>query len=321
MFNKQTLSIFFVSLNFCSATTVEQIKKFRQEQDDFGSRGNWVKKLGWLDQAKELQEKAINLYEEILSSKKEVSATLERAEADIKMFYSSFALSSNDMFSVFPFVDEKITKVLDHVIEQSRLNNFSQQAEEVRFRIYDLQEKAANYQDSLDQLILDLESLIDLDEVLKERLNVINQQVDQAKEILQFVDDSMEKMFAVVDHDKARQIYYSVESRVERMEKLENFISSDSLNPLKTDQKSLSNLTSSLKPKITSMLSDVSSLKIMLEKNIASIELEDYKSKEVENPKTLKKNNSQSIFNFFVKSATYVAYPFVYLFNLVKSMF
>ncbi len=236
--------------------------------DKNGLRGNWVKKLAWLKQAAEAHAEIISLKKEVLSLR---STAYEPKISSMREVIQKFYVASNrdggigsSVLLLQNDVDDKLKKLLD-LSKRADLENFQQN---VRFKIYDAEDKLSVSKNKLSLLKMDIGVVDDLYKTFQERVALLDSYIKKAVEIEAAAEAKAEELFFVVDHDKARDIFMYVQGIVDQMKAIHKYIKEDAFKLFDSEQTSLTKETSRLSEELDKIKNEINTFS----KDISALE-------------------------------------------------
>ncbi len=192
-------------------------------EDEIGLRGNWVKKKEWLKQAKETEIELISVCEKIHENRKSIyNGKFEKADNLLDDFYRDAGVRRGNLTALLESIEHQVKDQVDRLMDMTR--GFRDVGEDIKFQLYEIEEKAAKYKDDLEQIKLDIESVADLDTSVAVRIEAIDGYIKAADKEKVEANKTVALMFSIVDHEKARQKYYEVKGMYERVNAIGNYV-------------------------------------------------------------------------------------------------
>lgn len=210
--------------------------------EDIGTQGNWVKKKEWLKSARELQNKIIDLCEKMTETKQTFYRNkIKEADDLLDTFASQVGGKRGNVDTLLAAIEGKV---------QGQINDLGRLQEQgahgadaLTFEMYEVEEKITSHKESLEQIKLDIESIVELENSLADREEAIDGYIDVAIEDRAKSDRLLSGMFALLDHEKARLSFYEIKGLEGRVNATNDYVT-------KTGRDDLNNLVSTLDAQI-----------------------------------------------------------------------
>jgi len=196
------------------------------DQSVTGVRGSWVRKRLYLSQAQAANEQ---LQKDALAAQKsrsQFSAEFERVDKKVDEFYS-----------IKGFARGKLGGLLDEIkadLERDKQRRLAaalkrSKNEDTPINFYDVQSEAIE-QDvkrltrEFDQLNLDMKSIADLDNSLKDRLKAADKQIKEASEAASQSTKKLEQLWWIIDDQKAAESFYAMQGLADKVSSIKKYL-------------------------------------------------------------------------------------------------
>lgn len=191
-------------------------------EEVIGSYGNWIKKSDWWQQLKEVIIKIGTITKEIADARQQFRQKYIAIGNQHTEFFKKFGFDEGKLDGLFESIDKYLEKQRARKVaefsEKSKSGEIK--AREIQTRIDLVDEKIKSYKVRLEQLKLDLQSIEELDKSLLDRLTKVDEHITQINQDNAKVREIQKTMLYVVDHNKARDLYYKLKD--ETLAKLES---------------------------------------------------------------------------------------------------
>lgn len=177
--------------------------------------GNWLIKRIWWEKAEVTYEKIKNLIDQILDSR--MNLFNQRNEVESKIldpFYIQQSLTQGQLEEVVSYLLDE----LKHEREKEKGLN------DVERQMYDA---LLAEQRSLEQLNMDIEAIRKLDIALDDALTKLMEQINLCRNYEKQAWTAFKDIAKVLDHNKARSLYYSMDSYLNNIKSISKYIQGD----------------------------------------------------------------------------------------------
>lgn len=202
---------------------------------ELDNSGNWYEKLQWWRKAKPEYEQLSQFVQEVKTIANNLLSKKDSINKQIEQFYISIKVTSTQALSNINKVIEELKPVIEDV-DQS-----------------DLAAQAMAKQKDLEKLKENLETLSLLQKRLEQAYNTIKDQINKADTYQDKALDNFEQIEEVLDDQKARYLYESIEATKEDIKAIAGYIQID-LNGY------ISQLTFQVKDLLSSMSRSIKNL-------------------------------------------------------------
>jgi chromosome segregation ATPase len=181
------------------------------EPDELDDSGNWYEKLRWFKSAKPKYEELKARVAEIKALEPEFAQKLQEIEKTVSEFYAQLRIDPTT-----------IGKTLDAFIEEVKPKQDSTQlTQEERAALV----LAADKQKELEQIKRDFESLAQLSQKVREAFSkTLVSQLKRAENDENEALDSFEEIEKTRNHEKAKDLYDSIENKNENIQAIEAYL-------------------------------------------------------------------------------------------------
>jgi DNA-binding phage protein len=232
--------------------------------------GNWLIKRIWWEKAEVRYEKIKTLVDQIMDSRMIFFAQRNEVESKIlDPFYIQISLTQGQL-------EEVISFLLDELKRQREAEKGLSPAER------QLHETLTAEERTLQQLGLDIEAVRKLDIALDDALTKLMEQINLCRSYEKQAWNAFKDIAKVLDHNKARSLYYSMDTYLSNVKNINNYIQNaftqhfnSLINTIKQSVDRIKNTMSSLKEKGIDLRQQVKTLE---EQESALIKKEEPKS-------------------------------------------
>lgn len=198
--------------------------------NELGVSGNWIKKKDIVLQAYDLYDEINAISIEIQGARQKFNVAYSSIDNDLDAFYKKFGVEQGkiqELFSsILTHLEHKKKKKQDELSKQRGANAIKERDYIINAGI--LEEEIAKHEKSLDQLKLDLKSIEELDKSLTDRLKKLNEVTNQAMQITAGSKMKIEKLWDILDHNKARTIYFEIKGNdLEKIKNINTYLNND----------------------------------------------------------------------------------------------
>lgn len=206
-------------------------------EDEIGIQGNWVKKKEWLKQAQEKNDSIQDVLVDVKKNNQKFYDNFKLVDFDLDIFYKQVGFSRGKLNEQFEEIQNDLTKTLSEtkqffkqafhlIVDEEDL----QRASEIKDKYADLSEIddvfKSNYS-KLNQLKSEIEWITKLDDSLKERLKKFDEHLNQIESKANNAKNLSDKIWQVIDHEKAKKIYYDISAINEKVKSIQQFFDVD----------------------------------------------------------------------------------------------
>lgn len=208
---KKVLSISYVLL-LVGTCCVPTSLFFKAPSEKRGTRGNWLKKREWYKQAKAVHLDIEQDVTDALKQKGVFYDLLGAADKKIDAFYCENGFSRGQLEGMHQDLKKDLKEE-----KQKRLRVAKERAgqEGMPRNFYEVQvdaieDESKRFARELEQFKLDITSISELDDSLKQRLKVVDEQAKSVREIGEKAQKITEEIVHIFDDKQARLSYYEL---------------------------------------------------------------------------------------------------------------
>lgn len=185
-------------------------------EEVIGSYGNWMKKKQWWKDARTLSREIGGISREIAELRKTFIQKYIGIKDQKMNFYQEVELGSGKLDWLFASLDKYLEKKRRKEIEAIHEKNqhTEMRKREIQDSIDAIEETIRLYKTQLEQLKFDMQSIDDLDKSLLDRLTKIGEHIKKVNEDATNVNEIIKTMLHVIDHNKARELYYKLKNEI-----------------------------------------------------------------------------------------------------------
>ena len=206
-------------------------------EEEIGIQGNWVKKKEWLKLAQEKNDSIQDILVDVKKNNQKFYDKFKLVDFDLDIFYKQVGFSRGKLKEQFEEIQNDLTKTLNETKQLFRQafhliadEEDLQRASEIKDKYADLSEIDSTFKDNyskLNQLKSEVEWITKLDDSLKERLKKFDEHLNKIESEADNAKNLSNKIWHVIDHEKARKIYYDINAINEKVKSLQQFFDVD----------------------------------------------------------------------------------------------
>ncbi|MFH1832287.1 MAG: hypothetical protein ABH827_05820 [bacterium] len=200
--------------------------------DTIGNQGNWIKKNEWLSKTYELRNEIQNERSKIQNVRQKFNEKYTVIDKELDAFYTKMGLEQGKLEELFNSVVKFLNKKKQKLIEQATQEQKDgiTKDRDYSIKIDTIEEQIKTLRTKLDQLQLDMKSIVDLDNSLIQRLEKADEQIKQAEKESTKIREVTEQQWKVIDHNIARENYYKFRGNtLEKLKSIANYLENDLL--------------------------------------------------------------------------------------------
>lgn len=185
-------------------------------------QGNWLFKKIWWERAEERYEKIRILVDGVWESR--TIFFVKRNELDrnvLDPFYLTVGIGQGELQTI---LSEMVDFFEKHREEQGDLN------EQERM----LYETIAPQEEALKQLMLDVESIANLDHSIDDALGTLMNQINRVRQFERDAWNNFKEIAHILNDTKARELYYMIEGAARNIKNISTYLERDFLNHFNT---------------------------------------------------------------------------------------
>ena len=214
----------------------EKIEMIKYSTEEIGIQGNWRKKKDWLKQAVEKNNSIQKIVADTAASRKSFHDKFKEIDFELDKFYRQSGFDKGEVETLFKEIDEEIETAkeknkrlfslsLSQIDEHSR-----EEAEKIKEQYadaYKIEEEFKGYKNKLEQVKLDMKSIVDLDGSVRERLQTVDKQIDELNKQGDSSQKLQEKAWHIIDDKKARDAFYKLSGQEEKVKNIQQYVKVD----------------------------------------------------------------------------------------------
>lgn len=227
--------------------------------------------------------KAAGYLSEISQTNKEIIEARKNLYAakidEVSVLLKSFRLISgskkeDDLATAISNLQDKTDAKLNEILDlgkEADQKNFSQ---EIRFKLYEAEEKYAINKEKLSKLKMDVDFVDDLQKSFDNRVAQLDKGIEQAGNILNQAEEIVDQISRMADHKMAEEKCFVTENLLKNIRIIKNFVKVEAIKQFDSEQNALSKEVSRLKSEMSAISTEIEKLdKEMLDvqKNISSL--------------------------------------------------
>lgn len=206
------------------------ISEVDNSDNELGISGNWIKKKDIVLQAYDLYDEINGISIEIQGARQKFNEAYSSIDNDLDAFYKKFGIEQGkiqELFtSILTHLEHKKKRKQEELSKQRDANTLKERDYIINAGI--LEEEISKHEKSLEQLKLDLKSIEELDTSLTARLKKLNEVTNQAMQLAANAKTKIEKLWDILDHNKARTIYFEVKGNdFEKIKNIDTYLNND----------------------------------------------------------------------------------------------
>lgn len=194
-----------------SANTVDLPDK------EIGVQGNWMKKKEWLKKAYELYDQIQKLGIDIQSSRSIFNQKFNNIDDELDQFYKNYGIQQGKLDEVFAsvtkFIEKKKQQELAALASERQQDKILER--DYKTRIEEVEALMKNHKAQLDQLRFNMKSIEELDQSISERMKRLDEQIDNALQLINQGNTTINAMWYIIDDTIARTRYYELINNVQ----------------------------------------------------------------------------------------------------------
>lgn len=184
---------------------------------EIGVQGNWMKKKEWLKKAYELYDQIQKLGIDIQSSRSIFNQKFNNIDDELDQFYKNYGIQQgklNEVFaSVTKFIEKKKQQELAALASERQQDKILER--DYKTRIEEVEALMKNHKAQLDQLRFNMKSIEELDQSISERMKRLDEQIDNALQLINQGNTTINAMWYIIDDTIARARYYELINNVQ----------------------------------------------------------------------------------------------------------
>jgi len=195
-------------------------------EEQIGLQGNWVKKKRWLKEAYAINDKVQDMVVSIQKSRKGFYDQFIQIDQELDNFYKNEGLQEGKTAAVFQGVEDYIEEKRMQRIQKTQQEG-SGVTGEYEVTLEEIDDDIANLKDQLEQLKLDIKSIGELDQSIKERLDMVDKQINIALELSKKSRDMTNQIWYIIDDKKAGTVFYNLKGQVyQQVKSIQDYVQS-----------------------------------------------------------------------------------------------
>lgn len=191
------------------------LETIEASDEEIGFTGNWIKKKDLLLKAYELGDQIRTLTAKIQATRQSFHDKYSAIDDELDNFYKELGLEQGKLQELFNgvlnYLDSKKKKKEDELSKRKQAHSLKDRDYIINIEL--VEEEIKKHQRSLNQLKLDMKSVEELDKSLTDRLKKLDEQINLAVGIAKESKEKTTKLWNVLDHAKARIIYFELKSK------------------------------------------------------------------------------------------------------------
>jgi len=205
-------------------------------QEEIGVQGNWRKKKDWLKQAIAKNDAIQTMVIDVQKFKKIFYDKFKPIDSMLDTFYREAGFNTGELESLIQEIAQEIelTKTNHQNLFTKTLSELSEETKDEAIKIkkqyadiYSIEEKFKQHKNSLEQFRLDITSVVELDKSLRTRLKTAEDQIRAIQSNVNKAGELSQKIWHVIDDNKAKKIFYELSSIHENVKALQQYIQQD----------------------------------------------------------------------------------------------
>jgi len=214
-----------------------ETKKFSAEE--IGNKGNWRKKKKWVRLSMERKEEIQDILVDVEKFKQKFYDASEPAEKALDTFYRESGFKKTKIKKTIESIKMEVEseKAKTKKLFNAVLSDLSEETKDEARRIqqqysdvYKIEEETERKLKALEQLNLDINSIYELDDARRNRLNTLEEQLAEIESQSEQAEAMAEKSWYIIDDSKARESYYKIDGILENVKELQRYIKQDLFN-------------------------------------------------------------------------------------------
>lgn len=183
---------------------------------EIGIQGNWMKKKEWLKRAYETHDQMQRLAIDIQNSRNAFNQKFNSIDEELDLFYKNYGVQQgklDELFSsILTFIEKKKQRELAALAVEKQQDKILER--DYQAKVEEIEAGVKNNKTSLEQLKLNMQSIEELDRSIGQRLTQLDQQINQAMQLVSQGNDTINALWQIIDDSIARTRYYELVNNV-----------------------------------------------------------------------------------------------------------
>jgi len=271
--NAATTASIDLSQNLSSSEQKIYTPELKSRAEKVGLSGNWIKKLGWLKEAVEYEGEVLAIQKEILTLRQQTyEPKIQKINDALSQFKASTKGGKGGFNSAISSLQDEIDERLNQLVDVTKIVDASDLPQEARYKIFEADDKIAEYKDKLARLKMQVGFIEDLQKAFENRVATLDGYISKANEIASTAENKVKEIFSVFDHEKARDLTFYIKGLSDNMKKMLQYVKEDALSAFDSEQIALSkeiekltNNTSQIRSDFTKTSAEVTAVQQQLQ--------------------------------------------------------
>lgn len=252
--DKQTLVVTDTTKKDISKKPVN-VKEFAEK---YGLQGNWVTKKIYLIKAAQMRGEIGDLNEEIIKIRSDVyNPKIDQINDGLKSFKLSSGGKKSGITTGILQLQSRVDNNINDLLELEKKAEQENYSQDVRFKIYENEDKYAHLKDSLAKLKVDVDLVDDLQKRFEKRIAELDKNVTKASEFAILADEKVDEISFVLDHEKARKLAAYVEALLGNMRLILDYVKNGAISQFDAEQQALNKEVDRIKTELTKITTAV----------------------------------------------------------------
>lgn len=183
---------------------------------EIGIQGNWMKKKEWLKRAYETHDQMQRLAVDIQNSRNAFNQKFNSIDEELDLFYKNYGVQQGKLDELFSnisgFLEKKKQRDLAALAADKQQDKILER--DYQARVEAIETEVKGNKTSLEQLKLNMQSIEELDRSIAQRLTQLDEQINQAMQLVTRGNDTINALWQIIDDSIARTRYYELVNNI-----------------------------------------------------------------------------------------------------------